>query len=152
MVAEHTVVSDPARRLRATNSLLIAVILILLGQVTWQYFRINALKTELRQSQVTLAGSVERLAADRIRSLGREELTATVTWLDEVYRSADGLQRPTGLWRDDIKRPDSEALAVWILDVYLQARISGKSDAEARELVMTQIKSTEEWRRKHPTT
>lgn len=152
MPAEHSATPDPARRLHTTNTLLVVVIVILLGQMAWQYQRIDTLKTELRQSQRALAGSVERLATDRLKSLRREELADMVQWLDDFYRSPEGLQRPNGLWRADTNRPDSEAIAVWVLDVYLQARVSGRSDSEAREMVVAQIKSTDEWRRKHPKT
>jgi hypothetical protein len=152
MAAELPAPSDPARRLRATNTLLTIVIVILLGQIAWQHQRINALKADVGQAQQSLAANVERLAADRIKSLRREELAGMVQWLDNFYRSPEGLQRPDGLWRADTHTPDSEAIAVWILDVYLQARMSGKSDNEARDLVAGQIKSTDEWRRKHPKT
>jgi hypothetical protein len=152
MAAEQSAPSDPMRRLRATNTVLTLVIVILLGQVVWQYRRIGSLKSELLESQHALAGSVDRLAGDRLKSLRREELADMVQWLDDFYRSQEGLQRPTGLWRPDANRPDSEAIAVWVLDVYLQARMSGKSDSEARDAVAAEIKSTDEWRKKHPKT
>jgi hypothetical protein len=152
MAPELPAPSDSARRLRATNTLLTIVIVILLGQLVWQHQRINALKADVHLAQQALAANVERLAADRIKSLRREELASMVQWLDEFYRSPEGLQRPDGLWRADTHTPDSEAIAVWILDVYLQARMSGKSGNEARDLVAGQIKSTDEWRKKHPKT
>lgn len=141
---------DGLRRLKATNTLLAIVILILLGQAAWQTMRISSLRADLDQTTRTLDGHVERLATDRIKGLRRDDMAAMVEWLDQFYRSADGLQRPTGLWRVDVNRPDVEAIGVWILDVYLQARMAGKSDAEAREAVEAQLKSTDEWRRKHP--
>ena len=49
-----------------------------------------------------------------------------------------------------MNKPDAEAIGVWILDVYLQSRMAGKSDAEARQIVIDQIKGTDEWRLKHP--
>ena len=45
---------------------------------------------------------------------------------------------------------DAEAIGTWILDVYMQARIAGKSDAEARQSIADAIKGSDEWRRKHP--
>jgi hypothetical protein len=150
MAADSSVASDASSRVRVANTLLVAVVLILLVQLAWQQFRIGRLENAAEQSQRALSSSVERIANDRLKGLRREELAATMQWLDEFYRSADGLQRPGGLWRADINAPDSEAIAVWIFDVYLQARLSGKSDAEAREIVIGQIKSTDEWRRKHP--
>lgn len=146
--------SDPdvIRRLRTTNTLLAIVILVLLGQAAWQAMRVSAFRAELEQTQRTLASSVERMANERIKNLRREEMAGMVMWLDDFYRSQEGLQRPNGLWRADENKPDGEAIGVWILDVYLQARMAGKSDAEARQAVMDQIKATDEWRKKHPKT
>lgn len=149
---------DPAtvdvrpKRVQTMSTILAVVILVLLAQIAWQGMRISGLKAELAQSQRSLDAGVERLATERIRSLRREEMASMVQWLDDFYRAPEGLQRPTGLWRADVNRPDGEAIGVWILDVYLQARMAGKSDAEARQMVMDQIKSTDEWRRKHPKT
>lgn len=131
------------------NTILALAILVMLGQAAWQTMRVSALRAELDQSRRALDASVERMATERIKSLRREEMVDAVRWLDEFYRSADGLQRPNGLWRADVNRPDAEAIGVWILDVYLQARLAGASDADAREAVMNQIKGTEEWRKKH---
>lgn len=140
------------KRLQMMNTVLAIVILVLLGQIAWQEMRISGLKADLQQSQRSLESGVERMASERIKNLRREEMVSTVQWLDDFYRSADGLQRPNGLWRADVNKPDGEAIGVWVLDVYLQARLAGKSDAEARQAVMDQIKSTDEWRQKHPKT
>jgi hypothetical protein len=139
--------NDPSRRLKTANTLLALVILVLLGQATWQAMRLSALRAELEQSRRALETRVERLAAEKLQ-FRREELVAIVAWLDEFYRSADGLQRPGGLVNAD-NRPDGEAIGVWVLDVYLKARIEGASEAEARQLVMDHIKGTDEWRKKH---
>jgi hypothetical protein len=138
------------RRLRTTNTLLALIVLGLLGWVAWQAVRIGGLKADLAQTQRTLDLGIERMAAERLKTLRREEMVAAVEWLDDFYRSADGLRRPTGLWRPDLNKPDGEAIGVWILDVYLQSRIAGKSDTEARRVVMDQVKGTDEWRLKHP--
>ena len=138
------------RRLRTTNTLLALLVLGLLGWVAWQAVRIGELKADLAQAQRTLDLGIERMAAERLKTFRREEMVAAVQWLDDFYRSADGLQRPTGLWRPDLNKPDGEAIGVWILDVYLQARLAGKSDTEARQTVMDQVKGTDEWRLKHP--
>ena len=150
MSAERPASAHPTKRLRATNTLLAIVILLLLGQVAWQEVRISGLKNDLAQTQRTLDLGIERMAAERLKTLRREEMVAAVQWLDDFYRSVDGLQRPTGLWRPDLNRPDGEAIGVWILDVYLQSRMAGKSDSEARQTVMDQVKGTDEWRLKHP--
>lgn len=140
---------DP-HRLKRANTVLALALLVMLGQAGWQAMRVSALRAELAQSERALQSAVAREAADRIRSLRREEMVGAVQWLDEFYRSADGLQRPDGLWQADISRPDAEAIGVWILDVYLQARLAGASDADARQAVADQIRSTDEWRAKHP--
>jgi len=138
---------DPARRLKTANTLLALVILVLLGQAAWQAMRISALRAELDQSRRALEGKVEALAAEKL-NFRREELAAIVAWLDEFYRSPEGLQRPGGLMNAE-NRPDGEAIGVWVLDVYLKARIGGASEDEARQRVMDNIRGTEEWRKKH---
>lgn len=138
------------QHLRITNSLLAIVALILLGVIAWQAMRISGLNANLQQAQRTLDTAVERMAVERVKNLRREEMVATVQWLDEFYRAPEGLQRPDGLWRADARRVDSEAIGVWVLDVYLQSRLAGKSDADARQAIVDQIKTTDEWRQKHP--
>ena len=91
---------------------------------------------------------MERLANDKLQS-HREEMVNAVAFVDDLYRSADGLQRPGGLYIPDAKRVDAEAIGTWILDVYMQARIAGKSDVEARQSIADAIKGSEEWRSKH---
>ena len=138
------------QRLQIMNTLLAIGILASLGLAAWQGMRISALEADLQQAQRSLETSVERMATDRIKNLRREEMASMVQWLDDFYRAPEGLQRPTGLWRADVNKPDAEAIGVWVLDVYLQARLAGKSDAEARQAIVDQIKSTDEWRQKHP--
>jgi hypothetical protein len=138
------------QRLQIMNTLLAIVVLVLLGVIAWQGMRISGLDADLQQARRSLESGVERMATDRIKNLRREEMVATVQWLDDFYRSTEGLQRSNGLWRPDLNKPDGEAIGVWILDVYLQSRLAGKSDAEARQAVADQIRSTDEWRQKHP--
>ena len=137
------------RRLKTANTLLAIVILVLLGQAAWQAMQISGLKAELEQSQRALEGRVESLAAEKLK-FRREEMVSIVQWLDEFYRSQDGLQRPGGLVNASTNRTDGEAIGVWVLDVYLKARIEGASEEEARQQVADQIKGTDEWRLKHP--
>jgi hypothetical protein len=136
------------RRLKTANTLLAIVILVLLGQAAWQAMQISGLKAELEQSQRALEGRVESLAAEKLK-FRREEMASIVQWLDEFYRSPDGLQRPGGLVNASTSRTDGEAIGVWVLDVYLKARIEGASEEEARQRVADQIKGTDEWRLKH---
>ncbi|HEX8029754.1 MAG TPA: hypothetical protein VF491_14880 [Vicinamibacterales bacterium] len=135
-------------RLRTTNTLMAVVILLLLGQVAWQQMRISGLKAELDQSQRELINRVEKLANEKVQS-HREEVVAAVAFVDDLYRSPDGLQRPGGLYIPDAQRVDAEAIGTWVLDVYMKARIAGKSDAEARQSIADAIKGSDEWRRKH---
>lgn len=141
--------SDSARRLKTTNTVLAIVILVLLGQAAWQAMRMSALRAELEQSHRALETRVESLAAEKVK-FRREEMVAIVQWLDEFYRSSDGLQRPGGLVNTSTNRADGEAIGAWVLDVYLQARIAGASEEEARQRIADNIKGTDEWRRKHP--
>ena len=140
--------APPASRLRATNTFMALVILLLLGQMAWQQMRIGSLKADLEQSQRELTTKVERLALEKVQT-HREEVVTAVAFVDELYRSADGLQRPGGLYIPDAHRVDAEAIGTWVLDVYMRARIEGKSDEEARQLIADAIKGSDEWRRKH---
>ncbi len=136
-------------RLRTTNTLMALVILLLLGQLAWQQMKIGTLKADADQARRELATRVEKLANEKIQS-HREEMVAAVAFVDELYRSKDGLQRPGGLYVPDAQRVDAEAIGTWILDVYMQARIAGKSDVEARQSIADAIRGSDEWRRKHP--
>lgn len=141
--------SASSRRLKTTNTLLAIVILVLLGHAAWQAMQMSALRAELEQSHRALETRVESLAAEKVK-FRRGEMVAIVQWLDEFYRSSEGLQRPGGLVNTSTNQTDGEALGVWVLDVYLQARIGGASEEEARQRVADNIKATDEWRKKHP--
>lgn len=150
MPADSPSVSDPrASRLRTTNTFMALVILLLLGQMVWREMRISALKADLDQARRDLTTRVEQAATEKVRSQ-RAELVAAVAFVDDLYRSSEGLQRPGGLYNPEAQRVDAEAIGTWILDVYLQARIAGKSDAEARQAIADAVKGSDEWRRKHP--
>lgn len=134
--------------MRAANSFMAIVILLLLGVAAWQQLRINTLTADLAQARRDLGFRAETLAKDKLQGR-REDLVAAVAFLDDLYRSADGLQRPGGLYNLDAQRVDAEAIGTWILDVYLKGRIEGKSDADARQSIAGAIKGSDEWRRKH---
>lgn len=136
------------RRLKTANTILALAILVLLGQAAWQAMNTSSLKAQLDQAQRDLDTRVERLAAEKLKAR-REDLVGAVQWLDDFYRAPEGLQRPNGLWRAD-NRPDAEAIGVWVLDVYLQSRIGGASDAEARKAIEDAIRGSDEWKQKHP--
>ena len=135
-------------RLRTVNTVLAIALLLVLGQVAWQEMRISSLKADVDQAKRDLNSQVAKLANEKIQSR-REELVAAVAFVDDLYRSPDGLQRPGGLYQPEAQKIDAEAIGTWILDVYMKARIDGKSDAEARQSIADAIKGSDEWRRKH---
>ena len=142
-------VTAPAlARLRAANTFMAIAILLMLGQLAWQQMRISSLKADLDQSRRELITKAVTLANEKLQG-NRAELVAAVAFVDDLYRSAEGLQRPGGLYSAQTERVDAEAIGTWVLDVYLQARIAGKSDAEARESITAAIRGSDEWRRKH---
>ena len=140
--------SGSSSRLRTTNTFLAIVILILLGQIAYQEMRISGLKADADQARRNLEAQAEKLALERMQGR-REEMVGVVAFVDDLYRSADGLQRPGGLYSPEAQRIDAEAIGTWVLDVYMKARIAGKSDAEARQSISDAIKGSDEWRRKH---
>lgn len=140
--------SGSPSRLRTTNTLLAIVVLILLGQIAYQEMRISSLKADAEQARRDLESRVERMALEKVQSR-REEMVGAVAFVDDLYRSTDGLQRPGGLYNPDAQRIDAEAIGTWVLDVYMKARIEGKSDAEARQSIADAIKGSDEWKSKH---
>lgn len=136
-------------RLKIANTFMAIAILLLLGQVAWQEMRLSSLKADLEQAKRELETRVERMANDKLQS-HREELVSAVAFVDDLYRSPEGLMRPGGLYSPDAKKVDAEAIGTWVLDVYMQARIAGKTDAQARQSIADAIKGSDEWRSKHP--
>ena len=153
MAADTTPTPDasPAafRRLKTANTILALAVLVLLGHGAWQGMQTSTLRAQLEQAQRDLESRVERMAAEKLKAR-REDMVAAVQWLDDFYRAPEGLQRPNGLWRADVNKPDAEAIGVWVLDVYLQSRIGGASDAEARKAIEDAIRGSDEWKAKHP--
>jgi hypothetical protein len=130
----------------ASGLALIALLLAL--ALAWQSMRLNAANAAQEQTRRELRFAVDRAAREQLQ-LRREELIQAVQWLDELYRSPEGLQRPDGLWLPQSGTVDAEAIGVWVLDVYLQARLGGASEDQARQAVINQMKATDEWRRRH---
>lgn len=150
MTAANTSDLRSLSRLRTANTILALVVLALLGRIAWSEMRISSLTATVDQTRRELETRVEKAAIERLQS-NRAELVGAVAFLDDFYRSPDGLMRPDGLYIAEAKRIDAEAIGSWVLDVYLRARIAGKSDAEARQSITDAIKGSDEWRRKHPT-
>ena len=130
------------------KSFMAIVILLLLTVAVWQERRTRLLAVEVEQSQRELDRRAARLAIDKLQG-HREEMVQAVAFVDDLYRSPDGLMRPNGLYNPDAQKVDAEAIGTWILDVYLQARIAGKSDPEARQSIADAVKGSDEGRRKH---
>src|SRR5512140_3477248 len=108
-----------ATRILAVSTVLLAALLL------HQYSQTSQLRAQL-------AGAREQATADARRSIiesfaGRgPEFQRTMAWLDVYYRSAEGLQRPQGLWIDG--HPDYEAIGVWVMVVYLRHRLAGDTE------------------------
>lgn len=79
---------------------------------------------------------------------GRAEMMHEGEWLDHYYASSAGLQRPEGLSKGG--RPDWEGVGAWLFDVYLAARVAGKTREQARAEYVSKIRHSNEWREKHP--
>ena len=141
--------TDASSRMKISNTFMAIAILLLLGQVAWQEMRITSLRADIEQSNREVTTRAEKLASERLKG-HREELVGAVTFIDDLYRSPDGLMRPGGVYNPETQRVDAEAIGTWVLDVYMQARIAGKTDAEARQSITDAIKGSDEWRRKHP--
>jgi hypothetical protein len=83
----------------------------------------------------------------RVEDLTATEMTDTLKWLDHLYRSPEGLQRPTGIVTDG--KVDFESISNWMFRNYLQARAHGATPDDARESVAKQIRESPEWQEKH---
>jgi hypothetical protein len=135
-------------RSRLITSVLLIVVVVLIGQVYWQSRRIAQMQASMEFQQRQFVEQVDKLAADKLKNR-RGEVVQAAQWLHEYYKSDDGLKRPNGLWREDLKQPDFEAVGAWLYDVYLNARVQGKSEEEARKMITDAIQGSDEWRRVH---
>jgi hypothetical protein len=135
-------------RSRLITSLLLIVVVVLVGQVFWQQRRISQMQSSMEFQQRQFDEQSGKLAIEKLRN-HRGEVVQAAQWLHEYYKSDAGLKRPNGLWREDQKQPDFEALGAWIYDVYLNARVEGKSEEEARKLITDAIQGSDEWKRVH---
>jgi hypothetical protein len=138
----------PSDRTRPATTLLAIVVLILLGHAIWQQVRVHAVRSQLEQLQRHFDEEVGKVATERLH-VHRAEILQAEQWLNDFYASPEGLQRSNGLWRDDRKQPDFEAIGTWVFDVYLNARITGASEADARRIVEDAIRGSDEWKQVH---
>jgi hypothetical protein len=135
-------------RSRLITTILLIVVVILIGQVYWQNRRIVQLQSSMEFQQRQFEQQAGKLAAERLKG-HRADVMQAAQWLHQYYASDEGLRRADGLWRADQKQPDFEALGAWVIDVYLNARVEGKSDEEAKQLIRDAIQGSDEWRRVH---
>ena len=135
-------------RSRLLTTILVVVVVILIGQVYWQQRRIQQLQFSMEFQQRQFDEQAGTLAAERLKGY-RADVMQAAQWLHQYYASDEGLRRADGLWRADQKQPDFEALGAWIIDVYLNARVGGKTDEEAKKLIKDAIQGSDEWRRVH---
>lgn len=78
----------------------------------------------------------------------RGEMMDEARRLDAFYKAPEGLQRELGLSINF--GPDWEGVGAWLFDVYMKARVSGKSREDARLAYVLAIQQTSEWKAKHP--
>jgi hypothetical protein len=135
-------------RSRLITTILAVVVVILIGQVYWQQRRIAQMQFAMDFQQRQFSEQAGKLAAEKLKG-HRADVMQAAQWLHQYYASAEGLRRPDGLWRPDQKQPDFEAIGAWVIDVYLNARIEGKTDEEAKQLIRNAIQGSDEWRRVH---
>ena len=119
---------------------------LLAALVVHQYNRIGDLRLQVAEAQTTAGLQARVLAADSMEGQGAEVQRA-MEWLNDFYKSADGLQRSEGLWIRD--HPDFEGISTWVFDVYVRHRLRGETEEQARQTVMDAIKQSDEWRAKH---
>jgi hypothetical protein len=135
-------------RSRLITTILLVAVVVLIGQVYWQQRRLVQQHSAMEFQQRQFEQQAGKLAAERLKG-HRGDLMQAAQWLHQYYASDAGLRRPDGLWRPDQKQPDFEAIGAWIIDVYLNARVEGKSDEEAKKLITDAIQGSDEWRQVH---
>lgn len=83
---------------------------------------------------------------------GRARAVAAINFLHEFYKSPAGLKRTDGLVGGTVGGEltlDSEGIGAWVYDVYLTAVLKGKTEEEARQAMIDEVKKTDEWKIKH---
>ena len=121
---------------------------LLAALVVHQYSQIGDLRADVVNAQERGAVQGKASVVDSVEAQG-QEIQRTMTWLNDYYKSAEGLGRPGGLWIDG--HPDYEGLGVWVFSAYMVHRLKGDSEDQSRQAIVDAIKQSEEWRAKHPT-
>lgn len=135
-------------RSRLITTILLVIVVVLIGQVYWQQRRIEQMQFSMEFQQRQFNEQAGKLAVERLKG-HRADVMQAAQWLHQYYASDEGLRRADGLWRPDQKQPDFEAIGAWVIDVYLNARIEGKTDEEAKKMITDAIQGSDEWRRAH---
>ena len=91
--------------------------------------------------------TIERWGCFDVHRLTAAEMTDTLQWLDELYSSPDGLQRPSGIIVNG--KVDFASIATWGFLNYLQARADGRTPEGARAVIRRAIWDSPEWQEKH---
>jgi hypothetical protein len=125
---------------------LVVTSVLLAAIVIYQYDRIGQLEADVVTAQAQAVTRARAVTAESMQGQA-DEVQRTLTWLNNFYKSQDGLQRPEGLWIND--GPDFVGISAWVFDVYLRGRLMGLSEDEARKAVETAIKQSDEWKTKH---
>jgi hypothetical protein len=126
--------------------ILAVVAALLAALVIHQYSQIGQLRAEVANAEERGAMHANSSMVASLTQQG-EEIQRTMTWLNDFYKSADGLKRPEGLWIGG--HPDYEGLSVWVFTVYLPHRLKGESEEQARQAIVDTIKQSDEWQVKH---
>ena len=135
-------------RSRLITTVLVVIVIVLIGQVYWQSNRIAQQQNAMEFQQRQFDEQAGKLAGEKLKGY-RSDVMQAAQWLHQYYASDEGLRRTDGLWRADQKQPDFEALGAWIIDVYLNARVEGKTDEEAKKMIRDAIQGSDEWKRVH---
>src|SRR5580704_14896209 len=92
-----------------------------------EYNTIGQLRSDLAATEARVALEARSMAAESMKGQG-PEVQRVIAWLNDFYKSPDGLNRPEGLWIDD--HPDYEGLSGWIFDVYVRHRLQGETEEQ----------------------
>ncbi len=111
--------------------------------VWWEGRGLVELKAEVGASRSAQQESASALHAFEH---GHDEMVRTVTWLQAYIQSDEGLHRAGGLCAGD--RIDAAGMGNW-LAVYLQARVGGASEEDARRAVVEAIRRSPDWQQAH---
>ena len=117
------------------NRLLIVACAVLAVLAVTEWRALRAMKTDL----ATLDARAYRAALVDLHDR-RDEVHRALAWLDQYERAADGLNRSGGLCAGGA--PDFAAIDTLVFDVYLRERAQGRSELEARQAVVYELRKT----------